>query len=228
MIAAHIPGAKYAVAVYIEELARLIGADGTAPFSSTGKRFVLRRVISTNREWLRLEDRGWGAVGYALVMCGEYKRALAWLADYSTRREVEPWMVHNYIDACHMRGRDEDARRAIEFAISLPAFGNQINSHLLWFALEEVLDSQKPLPSLERLDSSSFTAHEERMKALLDSLTRILRGAGEKYTAQDRACIRDFVSVHPSGNKWARRYARRALAAISRKTGQWWVRLVPL
>jgi hypothetical protein len=110
----------------------------------------------------------------------------------------------------------------------MPGFGAQVNSAVLWVALEDVLEPRKALSHLERLDDACFTPHENAMKSLLDMLREVLREPGRKFTWGDRARLRTFLHAHPQTNRWSRKFVRRVRNVISQKTGQGWVRWAPL
>src|SRR5262249_54250908 len=103
-----------------------------------GKWWAVRRLVHRHRDRLRQDVHGWGAVGYVLTNTADWRKAAEWLADWPERPGVEPWMLINLVIALRSLGRDAEANRVSQHAVTLPE-GPTSRHHTLWLGLDAAL-----------------------------------------------------------------------------------------
>jgi hypothetical protein len=79
-----------------------------------------RRFVKKTREALRTSPRLWAAVGNGYISIKDYRAAREWLADWSTRDGLEPYMLLNVVLALRACKCDDEARVAVDRGLGLP------------------------------------------------------------------------------------------------------------
>ena len=95
-------------------------------------------VIQQFNETLRKSNRGWAKVGGSLVMARQYSLAVAWLADWKDRKELEPWMLHPLTRGLFAMGRFDEAYSVSQSAAKMHPDATSAD-HEVWLALEDAL-----------------------------------------------------------------------------------------
>lgn len=95
-----------------------------------------------HREWLRADDSGWAAMGYALVTLRRFNLASRWMHDWRSRSQLKMWMLFNLILALSSRKRWSEAKEALEFAVKLPEQDHTFQKLRLLLALELAVEGK--------------------------------------------------------------------------------------
>lgn len=213
-----------------EEIAReaAIGYLHAIAPGAQGRR--IRRFVSRHGAWLRRETDSWGAVGYALVATSDYRRCVAWMADWRTRPGVEPWMLANLSHAYRARGKYAAAHEITTFALRMP---RQDNTHLklrLWYVFEEALAGHTAAAdtNLTELRSNQFADVDQKLVfALAEGTVAVQLAPTEKRRAVFRVVrgrIRNALGNVRLGKLKApeRRLYRRGVNRMSKDAGNRW------
>jgi tetratricopeptide (TPR) repeat protein len=213
-----------AVIAYIQELGKILRRN-----RHDLRRFCLIYILRKNRNWLKNNDWGWGMVGFALSSVSLHRKALKWLSDYNTRKGVEPWMMHNYIESCHILGLDQAAHEATGFALKLPFYDKGAGGPLVWGAMEAALagDCPKARERLGRAHVLDLTAVEKTVRAAAELVIEFQEAAPRqrKCAVADRKIMLALYNAHPN-NKWARNARKRFFRLLRQKHGDWWSRFI--
>ncbi len=182
MLAAGSEAAYRALAVY----ARTLGTNRT--------RLRFAMCLRKHRNALRSHTLCWGMTGFALLNMQRPRAAARWLADYSERDSVQPWMLNNLVLAFRELGRDAEANRAGRHALGLQEDYCK-NEHMVWLALDDVLEGRAAEASarLRTIGDPKFDA----ICRYVQSLVRILldlEQIGSGYPA-GRATTRSVYSA---------------------------------
>jgi cellulose synthase operon protein C len=102
-------------------------------------REIVQDLLTAERPMLLANTQLWAAVGQALIQAKDTPEARRWLADWSKRADVEPWMLQQVATAFHAVGDTASAMAAIEQALTLPRDGSQ-NYHRAWMVLHSALN----------------------------------------------------------------------------------------
>ena len=111
---------------------------------------ALRKAV---RRWgpvLRLTTEGWGQTGYALVTCGSYKHAVAWLDEWRTRPDAQGWMLFNLAAALRARAEFDEAVAVNRHALTLAPDHTRARQ-AVWVALADAISNDPA--TLERAKS---------------------------------------------------------------------------
>lgn len=211
----------------------LIGNAAGQPFLQAdaglwvAARLHLLRLLWRHQDFLRQDDWLWGKTGYALSCCGWRRRLLRWFADWRTRREIEPWMLYNYITKLQEAGRDAEADTVIRHALTLP-FRDQVTPRLrLWAALEDAL-RKRPAEARALLHGLEDESLPEPDRAALEFVKLLLdyvgpQAAASRFDRERRVKFKRFLKLH-CDTRTLRRAARRAGQCIAAKRNSIWLR----
>ncbi len=191
-----------------------------------------RRLLWNHQDYLRRHDLLWGKVGYAMNCLGWRRRVIRWLADWRERKDLEPWMLYNYITQLQRVGDDAEADAVIRHALTLPVRNEVVPRLRLWAALEDALQNRSAearalLHGLEadKLPTADKTALEF-VNLLLDYV-----GPPATRTGFDDARKAKFLAFFEAHGepKTLHRACRRALRLFVEQTGShtlqiwgWW------
>ena len=162
-----------ALAQYLERLVEL------------RRRHRLHRLIARERKRIRANTRCWGSVGYALAYLEPPLKAIAWLADWKTRADLEPWMLHNLVITLRVLGRWPEASRVGQHALQLEVDPTR-PQHATWLALDAALEGDRR--ESERLLELAVPQPEPVLYRHLTALTQLLLTAHPHR--RDRAAAR--------------------------------------
>jgi cellulose synthase operon protein C len=217
----------------------LIGNAAGQPFLQAdaglwvAARLHLLRLLWRHQDFLRQDDWLWGKTGYALSCCGWRRRLLRWFDDWRTRREIEPWMLYNYITKLQEAGRDAEADAVIRHALTLP-FRDQVTPRLrLWAALEDAL-RDRPAEARTLLQGLESEQLPEPDKAALEFLNVLLEYVGPKadcprFDREKWAKFKSFLRSHCERKTLRRAAGRAGRLVANRKDSQllrfgfWWL-----
>jgi hypothetical protein len=214
-----VPG-EAAVIGYIQSLGEIFSRN-----PRDLRRICLNYILRKNRDWLKNNDWGWGMVGYALSSAQLHGDVVNWLADYSDRKGLEPWMIHNYIEASHRLGLDEPARDATEHALKLPVYGDAMNGPLVWGAIEAALagDCATARDRLGRIHTRTLSGQEQTVRDAANLIIEFQEAAPgqRKYGNADRKIMSALSASHPA-NKWIGNVRNRFFRLLREKHGDRW------
>jgi tetratricopeptide (TPR) repeat protein len=192
---------------------------------------TLRLRCWLKRAELRADDMLWGSVGYAFNTANRHRSTIRWMHDWRERSQLKPWMLTNYINACHTWGNLPEARAAIERAVAFPPALRQLN-HLVWHACELAFEG--------RTDEAAVTlalVNEDGLDNYFKPLCRLARRLVEfqrlppeqrRSTLREaRADIRQLAIEYPHllTSSALSRLHRRALNRLGQDGGSWWLRI---
>lgn len=187
----------------------------------------MHRLLWKHQDFLRHNGLLWGKTGYAMNCLGWRRRLIRWFADWRERKDIEPWMLYNFITQMQAVGRDVEADAVIRHALTLP-FRDQVNPRLrLWAALEDILQGRhsEALTLLHGLELDKLPEHD---KAALEFVNMLLEYVGPQATCPRfsegrKAKFTAFLRAH-GDTKTLRRSCRRAVQLISNRCSSPWVR----
>ena len=182
-------GGMQALAQYVEHLVAL------------RRRRHLRRLVSRERERLRSSTWPWASVGYALTTLERPRRTVAWLSDWETRPDLQPWMLLNLVVSLRALDRWPEAARVGRHALGLEADHSRA-PHATWLALDAALEGH--CDDAERMLELAGQGSERAIYPHLLALTQLLVSArgGEANRRELRRRARPVLSA-------ARRAAKR-------------------
>ena len=201
--------------------------------------FRLLNFLRRLRGPLQADTPSWGQAGYALVRCRLYGRVVRWMSGWSTRPDVEGWMLLNLATAYRQLQRHGKALEVHHRALALPPDQTR-RKHLAWVALEEALtDGDEALArAVERLaEAPPKPDDQEQPYRYLNVLTQqllVLRNLADpaaRWAAfrSARTILRD--ERRPLGarmratNLGLYRAERRARWRLARASGRRWPRV---
>lgn len=174
----------------------------------------LRRYVRRERAVLRADAQSWGTVGYAFVTLQQYSPGLVWMADWSQRPDLQPWMLLNLIISLRHFRREAEALAVSRRAVTLKP-DHTTPQHQLWLALDaavrgelpqadaivgeirehELVDYTKGLLALVRAVSAVQSAlPAERQRVLKEQLRTL--AVRQSSTSPHGAVLRDPVLFH--------------------------------
>ena len=213
------PLGRHARIAYIEELAR------------HQRKWLLRRLISRERPFLRTYGPAWGTIGYAYVHLGRWSDAIKWMKDWQQRNDLAPWMLLNLATAYRQIGPDRNALAVNQHALKLPP-DHTTSQHRLWIVLEIALLGDMPAVAsrLAELREHELGNYEQALLALI----KALRAMHEAQPTARRAIFTercdDLARRYQQGayaDPALNRARRRTLLILCRLNGDSWRWLRP-
>jgi tetratricopeptide (TPR) repeat protein len=135
-------------------------------------KLLFRYLLWRRREVLARDDEAWGQVGYALSHFNQMPAVARWLADWPSRRSVQPWMLFNLCLALRNLGRYDQANTLARHV--LERWGHREGSAdlRLFLAVEEALngDIPKAAEHLQQMVVRENVAHDRELRALAKAL----------------------------------------------------------
>jgi len=144
---------------------------------------LLRWVLWRRRDVLMADDTAWGQVGYALSQLNHRRAVARWLADWRTRRDVQPWMLFNLCLALRHLGRYDEANTVARHVIE--SWGHREGSadlHL-FLAVEDALAGSLAAAQehLRLVVIRENVAHDQELLALAKALVEFQQApSGER------------------------------------------------
>lgn len=218
------------------DLIGAVGSQGQSYIDAgvwVAARFQMLRLLWSHYSVLRNSDWLWGKVGYALTCLKWRRRLRRWFADWRTRKQVEPWMLYNYITQLHVVGDDAEADAVIRHALTLP-FRDQVTPRLrLWAALEDAL-RDRPAEARALLHGLESEHLPEADKAALEFLNMLLEYVGPaagcpRFDSPSWAKFKAFLRLHCDSKSLRRAAGRAGRLVADRKDSQllrfgfWWL-----
>lgn len=242
MLADHQPAGRRAVIQFLNSLAETwqAGSAQLDVLAVLRARFLCWRLLRKHDSWLRTDSEGWGAVGFLLSCRKADTATVAWLADYQTRPDVTPWMLHNLFCSLQRLGRDAEALQVCRY--HLDKLGRRDHTTpiaRLWLAFSAAC-GDTPLGDAEQeragLREDHFDDFWKTVFQLLESVLAARRAAAAH--AGDPAAFEAAWKEHAFGPlrkylwNWTTRGQdrikvqafERACRRLIRETGSWRVR----
>lgn len=229
----------------IKQLKTLRGNDTAWPaaaavvlngMAEAKKKFAARWFIHQNRARLRKDVGCWGTAGFALLKAGQWRAVADWLADWKTRKGVQPWMLTNLAISLVLLGRYDEAADVHRNAIKLGTDQTTVQHKIYLAALEAAagrFDEAKRLidqttPEKTNEFPRAVRALVAETLALRDdaSLGRVWFPSRAAKQRLERA-LRSFRTVRAS-NAYFRRTASRVVRRVARDRGWWLLRLLSI
>jgi tetratricopeptide (TPR) repeat protein len=197
------------------------------------RRLLLRWLLWRRRDALAANDAAWGQVGYALSNCGRMHEAAAWMADWRSRREIQPWMLFNLCLALRHLGQYAEANDVARHVLSTWGHREGAADLRLFLAVEEALAGSVAAAQehLAQVVVRENVAYDQDLRALATALVDFLKAPVGERAAQFRAVCPPLAQRFTTRRmlklrKDVRRTFRRAGQVCVREGGgwraQWW------
>jgi tetratricopeptide (TPR) repeat protein len=190
------------------------------------RRWQLGRYLRRYRDRLRAQAWSWGTAGYALGTAGAFRKAVAWMEDWSQRGDLEPWMLLNQALYLRYLGRDEEAHQVNRAALDLPLRDWASSPHVIWVALGEVLTGagEPPADRLRQVDPATLDPYYLCLYFLVEALLLSQQATvDERQVAfvKAREWLRQAVHAYPAcyEDRVLRRFYRRCVWRIAKNRG---------
>jgi cellulose synthase operon protein C len=190
-----------------------------------GRAKAARRIahcLRRHSEICREHTQCWGAVGFALTSVVRHHAAADWLADWTGRTELQPWMLINLVLSLRALGRDDEANRVSRRAVELsPDY--TIAHHKIWLALDDILDGdgREVNVHLDGIDPPSLDCTNQYLFNLARLLTwrkhaqPVDRDRIRKSTARELASLGRKFRIPADDYRAVRRAYHRAIHRIA-------------
>ena len=192
----------------------------------------LRWLLWRRRQVLAGDDAAWGQVGYALSNWEWYKQAVLWLADWRTRRDVQPWMLFNLCLGLRQLGRYPEATEVVSYAIRQWEHREGSADLRLFLAIEDALAGEinSAQEHLKQVSIRNNVAYDNDLLALAKALVEFQQTPEAGRVKQFQA-LRKQLGIRFSDwrmikvMKDVRRTFRRSGKIFARQGGGWRARL---
>jgi tetratricopeptide (TPR) repeat protein len=176
------------------EIQRRAAAPLVGGLAELKSKFLLRCLLWRRREVLALEDAAWGQVGYALSNFNRMKEVARWLADWRTRRDVQPWMLFNYCLALRHLGRYDEANEVARHVLETWGHREGSADMRLFLAVEDALAGLIPSAQqhLQRIVVREGVAHDQELLALAKALVEFQQVPSAERPRQFKAIRRQL------------------------------------
>lgn len=193
---------------------------------------LFNSVLRRRRELLARDDEAWGQVGYALSRFNRMKRVAAWLADWRTRPNVQPWMLFNLCLALRHLGRYDEANAVARHVVEVWGHRDGSADMRLFLAVEDALSGSIPSAEahLKLVVTRENVGHDQDLLALAKALVEFQKAPQaerlEKFRILRQRLDARFSALRTvSLMKDVRRTLRRAGAVFSREGAGWRARV---
>jgi hypothetical protein len=134
-------------------------------------------TIQKYSEVLRADDSSWARAGEILVSGGNLALAVAWLADWREREELEAWMLRPLTTALRSLDQDDKAIEACRAAVRVGGPDDQLADFRAWLALDFALSGQaeEAGAQLGRIDAVLVPDGTRLVLALTESVLMVMR-----------------------------------------------------
>ncbi|MCB1127888.1 MAG: hypothetical protein KDM81_15445, partial [Verrucomicrobiae bacterium] len=148
-------------------------------------RFRFWWILRRRGRSLARDDESWGHVGYGLITLNRMRAGARWMADWRTRRIVQPWMLFNYCLALRDLGRYDEANAVARHVVDTWGHREGAADLHLFLAVEEALAGAVE-PARQHLASAVVrkdVAHDQALSALAGALLEHLQTPREERPA---------------------------------------------
>ncbi len=159
------------------ELQRRAAAPLVQELAEAKDKMAFRWLLWRRRQVLAQDDAAWGQVGYALSNFGASKQAANWLADWRTRRDVQPWMLFNLCLGLRQMGRYSEAIEIVRFAFDKWGHREGSADLRLFLAVEDALVGQLAgaQENLQHISIREGVPYDQDLLALAKALVEFLQ-----------------------------------------------------
>jgi len=201
---------RKAMVAYIEEL------------SARSAREPLHNLMAEHQAWLRLDPQGWEAVGLALANLALPDDLLAWTHDWRQRGALSPELRLALVLALRNKGREEEAREAVDGMTSEAARNPAAHRLRVWEAVEAALagESERGQKALESVDPMLLDDYHRQVSRLARPLLDVQRTSRQNLARAKRMALQALeLFVHEAKLKRSdpalRRLFRRAVRRLA-------------
>lgn len=134
-------------------------------------------TIQKYSEVLRADDGSWARAGEILVAGGNLALAVAWLADWREREDLEAWMLRSLTTALRSLDQDDKAIEACRAAVRVGGPDDQLADFRAWLALDFALSGQaeEAGAQLGRIDAVLVPDGTRLVLALAEAVLMVTR-----------------------------------------------------
>jgi tetratricopeptide (TPR) repeat protein len=192
-------------------------------------------TIQRFSELLRGTTEGWARAGVTLAEAKKYPLAIAWLQEWKTREEVEPWMLRALADSHRGMGNDDLGEAVLREALAMDA--NEFPADMrVWLAMMDALHgrTEAAREHRQRIDTEDLTDGPVLLLAATDAMLKVQSAEPANRAvafADAKADLKAAVGKCPSSEvptgfgKWYRRVVRRMAkdaGGFGPKLWSWW------
>lgn len=196
------------------------------------RRLLFRFVLRRRRAVFASDDAAWGEVGFALVSANRMRAVAEWLADWTQRREVQPWMLFNLCLALRHLGRYEEANALARQVLDTLGHREGAADMRLFLAVEAALSGDIPgaRQHLDKMVIREDVPHDDQLATLARTLVEFLQCPAAGRAAAFRELSGRLDAKFPAWTtlrsmKDIRRTLRRAGNLFVREGAGWRARL---
>jgi tetratricopeptide (TPR) repeat protein len=214
------------------ELQRRAAAPLVHGLASARSKTLLRWLLWRRRQTLRQDDEAWGKVGYALSHFNLQKQAAAWLSDWRSRCNVQPWMLFNLCLALRQNGLYPEATEVVRYAVQKWGHREGAADLRLFLAVEDALAGEvaSAQEHLKRVSIRDTVAYDQDLLALARALVEFLQtpevGRVKQFKSIRVQLAKRFTAGRMvNGMKDVRRTFRRTGKVFTEQGGGWRTKL---
>lgn len=163
----------------------------------------LRRFVSENEGILREDPNTWSTVAFAYAenpIPFKHSAMQAWIKDWESRDDLEPWMYTNVHELCRIVGDQAGGRRAVQKALAMPP--DQMQSQFrLWSAHDALVDGDSQLALRHFMAAARLEyleGHEQVMHHCIEAVLRMQQSSEKTVTFQLVRKQLDGLGLKPS------------------------------
>jgi tetratricopeptide (TPR) repeat protein len=207
--------------------ARFLEAAGDAELADQVRAFQWK-----HGKWLANDVRTWGQLGRALTRIGDHAAAVAWLSDWGSRADVQPWMCFFLALSLRHLKRDDEATTVHRRAVEMDADYSK-SMHCIWLAADELAqgkrDARRWVVDVKEDDLNEFYKGLLKLvQETADVQAALSEGHAASYSAVRKRLQRVLEPYRPSFEKepmlqrtWHRLLHRVALDRGHRLAALW-------
>jgi predicted Zn-dependent protease len=175
----------WALRPYMEELAK------------RGQGKLFDEAFRLSQTYLASTTRSWGGIGFALYTMGRADATASWLADYATRKDVQPWMIYNLVLALRRLGLHDQAAAAGKFALGLPK-DHVYGKLVLWTVFDDAPSGRlgETARSFEEVNRNGWPEYHAFLARLALAIIRLDKAFEVNPVAASKKEISDAVRAY--------------------------------
>ncbi len=183
-------------------------------------------AVQKYSEVLRADDASWARAAEILVAAGNHALAVAWLADWRERGDLEAWMLRPLTVALRALDQDEKAIEVCRAAVRIGSPEEQLSEFRTWLALDFALSGQaeEAGAQLGRVEAAALPPGTRLVHVLTEAVLMVTRaGPGGKSAAfaEAREHVKTTANSVPSRDvpAGANRAYRRVVTRLASEAG---------
>lgn len=162
-----------------------------------GKLDALHDLLRRHGPELKVRVEDWGTVGYALATAEDWQGTIDWMADWTEREGVAPWMLDNLGDALRISGMRKEADRLARHVVEEMPPDHSLPLHQIWLAADEVLEMD-PAAGGERwhgIDATNLRPYYRFLHLIVGGVVRMREAPPAERGAVYRRLRRELVEA---------------------------------